>query len=281
MKKQIKILVPIDFSNCSNNALAYGLRLADKLEATVEILHVVTPDAVPLDYPSFVAINTDEKIKLSRQLLNKSIKRARKNVSVLLEKFPDVQTDIEIGIPDTKIVEIAQRDDVDFIMMGTQGKNNRWDRLLGSTAADVLKYATCPVFVIPEHAKFREKMMIGYATDFKDADPFEIWKASKILKAVQSEIIVVHLNDKQQNMKEKIEEMNEFFQEQTTNLNIRFYSIFCKNMVKDLNDFIDLHNINMLVMYKPKRSFAERLFFKSFTKQMTLNAKIPLLILKE
>ena len=57
MKKKIKILIPIDFSNCSDNALAYGIRLADKLDATVEVLHVATPDSIPMDYPSFVGQN--------------------------------------------------------------------------------------------------------------------------------------------------------------------------------------------------------------------------------
>lgn len=281
MKKKTKILVPIDFSNAADNALAFAFRLADKINATVEVLHVTTPDSPPLDYPSFVMIAVEEKIRLSRQSMNKTLKRVRKDVSTLLDSFPDVQTDIEVGVPSTKIVDIALRDQVNFIVMGMQGKNSRWDRMFGSTTVSVLKYSPCPVFVIPERAKFREEMVVGYATDFLDADPFEIWKASKLLQNVQSKMIAIHLNDQAKYSIGKIEEMENFFAENAPSIDIKFYSILSKDMGNDLNSFVDLHNINLMVMYKPKRNFFERIFYKSFTKEMTLSTEVPLLIFKE
>lgn len=277
MKKKTKILVPTDFSPCAENALIYAFHLANKIEATVEILHVSIFDTPPLDYPSFVAVATDERVKMARNKLNISIDQIQQR----LDFSPDIETDIEIGVPDSKIVEIALRDDVDFIVMGTQGENNIWDRFLGSTTADVLKYASCPVLVVPEKAKFQEEMVIGYATDFLAADPFEIWKAGKLLQAVQTKKIIVHLNDKREYLEEKIAELESFFAEHTTISDVSIYSIFTENMVDDLNDFIREHKISTMVMYKPKRSFFERLFHKSFTKEMAMKSEIPLLVLNE
>lgn len=277
MKKQTKILVPIDFSLCSENALNYAFFMADKIDATIEILHVAIFDTPPLDYPSFTAVATDEKIKMARTKMNETTERVRKR----LEFSPDIETDIEVGIPDTKIVEVAVRDDVDLIIMGTQGENSMWDKFLGSTTADVLKYASCPVLVIPEKAKFRNEMVIGYATDFLAADPFEIWKASKLFQPFQSEVIVVHMNDKKENLDEEIEEMKAYFAENAPAIDISFHCIFTENMVDDLNLFIDNHNISTMVMFKPKRNFFERLFHKSFSKKMAMKTEVPLLILNE
>ena len=277
MKKKTKILVPIDFSPCSENALAYAFYMADKIDATIEVLHVAIFDTPPLDYPSFAAVTTDEKIKMSRTKMKESTERVRKKV----DYSPDIETDIEIGIADTKIIEVAVRDDVDLIIMGTQGENSIWDKFLGSTTADVIKYASCPVLVIPEKARFREEMVIGYATDFSAADPFGIWKASKLFQSFQSEVIVVHLNDKQEYLEEEISEMKAFFAENAPTIDISFHCIFTENMVADLNVFIDEKNISTMVMFKPKRKFFERLFHKSFTKTMAMKTEVPLLILNE
>lgn len=277
MKKQTKILVPIDFSPCSENALIYAYFMADKIDATIEILHVTIFDTPPLDYPTFTAIATDEKIKMARVRMNESTERVRKR----LEFSPDIETDIEVGIPDTMIVEVAVRDDADLIIMGTQGENSMWDKFLGSTTVDVLKHASCPVLVIPEKARFREEMVIGYATDFSAADPFEIWKASKLFQPFQSEVIVVHLNDKQEYLEKEIAEMKAYFAENAPAIDISFHCIFTENMEDDLNAFIDKNNISTMVMFKPKRSFFERLFHKSFTKKMAMKTEVPLLILNE
>jgi len=279
MKKIPKILVPIDFSEASNSVLKFALRLADRINATVEILHVATYDVPPLDYPSFVAIAADEKVKLARSLMNKTIARARENVSELVDNFPDVQTDIEVGVADTKIVEIAIRDGVDYIVMGTQGQNSVWDRFLGSTAIDVLKYAPCPVFVIPKNAIYREEMILGYATDFSNADAFEIWKASKLLNPFKANIIAVHLSERGEYTEDKIQALNDFFTENAPQIDIRFYSFYRKDMIKGLNEFIDNHNISLMVLYKPKRNFFEKLFHKSFTRMMYNKSHLPLLII--
>lgn len=281
MKKIPKILVPIDFSEASDSVLQFAFRLADRIKATVEVLHVATYDVPPLDYPSFVAIAADEKIKMARSLMNKVVEKNRKNVSKLLRNFNNIQTDIEVGVADTKILEVASRDDVDYIVMGTQGQNSVWDRFLGSTAIDVLKYAPCPVFVIPEKAVYKEEMILGYATDFSDADAFEIWKASKLLNPFKGNIIAIHLSERGEYSKDKIRELDDFFTENAPQIDIRFYSFYRKDMVKGVNEFIDDHNISLMVIYKPKRNFFERLFHKSFTKEMVQYTEVPLLILNE
>lgn len=281
MKKRTKILVPIDFSPCSENALNYAFRFADRIDATLEILHVATFDAPPLDYPSFVATVTEEKISMSQSRLKKTINRINRDVRALLDHKPEVETDIELGIPDAKIVEVAARDRVDFIIMGTQGQNSVWDRFLGSTAEGVMKYAPCNVIVIPDEFEYTEAIKIGYATDFLDADAFEIWKATKLLQPFQANITAVHLSEKEKFTKGKIDELDEFFKENAPYVNIQFYSFHSKDMAADLNLFIKNHLINLMVMYKPKRNFFERLFHRSFTKSMVRHTEVPLLILKE
>lgn len=281
MKKVSKILVPIDFSECSTNALAFAFRLADKINATVEVLHVAAYEVPALDYPSFVAMSVEKKIDEARQSMISLIGKVMKDTNQFLTSIPDIQTDVEIGVIENQIIEVAMRDEVDLIVMGTQGRNSVLGRMLGSTASAVLNQASCPVFVIPENAKFKEEMVVGYATDFLNADPFEIWKVNKLLSPVQKKFVVVHLNDNGERVIDKIEELETFFTENSASLDVSIFSIHAKDMAADLNAFIDSNNVDILSMYKPNRSFFERVFNKSFTKEMALNTQVPLLILNE
>lgn len=281
MKKRTKILVPIDFSLCSENALNYALCLADRLDASVEVLNVMTYDVPLSDYPSFVTIPNDQKIAMGRTMMKEAINKIKKDVKPLLDATPDIETDIEVGIPDKKIVEIAARDRADYIVMGTQGQNSTWDRFLGSTAVAVVQHSPCPVFVIPEKSKYQKGMKIGYASDFMDADAFEIWKTAKLLQPFQANITAAHLSQKAEFTENKIKELDEFFNENAPHIDIRFYSFHSKDMTADMNTFIKNHNINIMVMYQPKRNFFERIFHRSFTKDMVRHTEVPLLILKE
>jgi len=59
-----------------------------------------------------------------------------------------VETRLTIGIPAEEIVEVANKDSVDLIVMGTHGWTGIRHMLLGSVAEKVLRMATCPVLVV-------------------------------------------------------------------------------------------------------------------------------------
>lgn len=281
MKKTIKILVPIDFSDCSENALIYALLLADKIGASILVLNVPRFDTNNMENPVSASVVVVEQMSLARERLNKSVQKATKNVRTSLDRTPSVQINIAMGSVEATIFDEATRNQVNYIVLGTQGENSTLDKYLGSVASNVLKDAPCSVMVIPENAKFEKKVVMGYATDFLDADPFEIWKAMKLFKPFKPKIKCVHLNEKKVSNEDKIKSLESYFSESAPELNVEFYSLPVKDKVKDMNDFIEEQNINMLVMYKPKRTFFESIFHSSYTQKMARHTNIPLLVFKE
>lgn len=281
MKKVTKILVPIDFSSCSENALAFAMQLADKINANIQVLNVIGIESEDSENPISLMIDVEEKKNISRQLMKKSIQKVKDRIGASLKEKPTFVTNIELGKVGNNINDAAKRNQIDYIVMGTQGVNSGLDKYLGSVASNVLKNAPCSVFVIPENAKFNSNKVLGYATNFMDADPYEIWKAGKLLKPFNPKIKCVHFNEKQVNSIDKIKEFEKYFAENGLKLDITFFSLPVKDKVKDLNDFIDVHKINMMVMYKPQRTFFDSLFHKSYTQKMAMHIEIPLLVLKE
>lgn len=281
MEKVTKILVPIDFSTCSKNALEFALQLADKIKADLQVLTVINFYGGDMENTAFAAEVIEERTEQARIHLIKFIQNATKDVREALDGSPSIQRNIEIGSVQANICDVAKKEEVDYIVMGTQGENSTFDKYLGSVASNVLKNAPCPVMVIPENAELEKNIKLGYATDFLDADPFEIWKVVRLFQPFQPDVKCIHFNEKQTYNEDKIKELKTYFSETAPELNVEYFSLPVEDKVKDMNDFVENENINMLVMYKPKRSFFESLFHKSYTQKMAKHIHIPLMVLVE
>ena len=276
-----KILVPIDFSMCSKNALVFALQLADTIKADLRLLTVLDFDGSDMENTAYALDVMEERKVQSKNRIIKFIEKTTESVRASLDEIPTTQISIEIGIVAATVCDMAERNQVDYIVMGTQGENSTLDKYLGSTASNVLKSAPSPVIVIPENAELEKKMQLGYATDFLDADPFEIWKAVKLFQPFQPKIKCIHFNEEQVYNENRIKELTSYFTETVPELNIEIFSLPVKDKVEDMNDFIRNQNINMLVMYKPNRSFFDSMFHKSYTQQMAKHINIPLMVLIE
>jgi nucleotide-binding universal stress UspA family protein len=138
-----KILVPTDFSKCSQAAFEYGLRLARDFGAELRLVHVINPHAYPFG-DKYAALDPAELIwetegaaqKRMRSMLARA--RARYCVQVIY------------GSPATQICDVANKD-VDLLVISTHGRTGLGHILIGSVAEHVVRYARCPVLVIPSH----------------------------------------------------------------------------------------------------------------------------------
>ncbi len=156
--------------------------------------------------------------------------------------------------------------------------------MLGSIAAGVVKQAHCPVIVVPEDTPFTDITNIAYATNIQEADPFELWKSIQMLSPFNPIIHFVHVNLKKENKlktEERLEEMKAFFANHHPGIQLEFHQFDGDDLVEDLNDFIDIHPIKMLVMYQVHRGFWDRLFHRSATQKMAIYTHVPLFVQKE
>ena len=285
MKKGTKILFPTDFSEPSVNAFRYALVLADKIGATIELLNVVYPQGESLDYPMLVAQTTKQQVDLSREKLKTFVNTGMTQVLSQLKNAPGVQPDIEVGTPVNTICQIAERDDIDLIVIGSRGTNrSALDKLMGSVAAGVVSKAHCPVLVVPEDSHFKGFTEVAYASDTLEADPFEIWKAMNLIKPAFPIVHCIHFNINDVNSSathEKLEKLEAFYAEKAPGIQVKYHHLPGEELTTDLNEFVDTYDIDLLIMYKPPHNFWDRLFHKSATKRMAIHTHIPLLVMTE
>jgi nucleotide-binding universal stress UspA family protein len=143
-----KILVPTDFSECSEAAVRYGRALAAAFGASLHLLHVVQdPYTQPWAAEAFPAPLGD--------LLEQWQTQARARLAELVPEPERAATmvAVQVGSPFFEVVRYAEEQGIDLIVIGTHGRGPLGHVLLGSVAERVVRKAPCPVLTVrhPQH----------------------------------------------------------------------------------------------------------------------------------
>jgi universal stress protein A len=142
-----RILVPTDFSDSADAALAYALTLGAQVGATVRLVHAFEdPDAVSLYSHAYVPMPAEMRAEILADLRRQLTARATASGRGL------ATTEVLTGAAAKAIVDDATQQQCDLIVMGTHGRHGMAHLLLGSVAERVVRTATCPVLVVPRPA---------------------------------------------------------------------------------------------------------------------------------
>ena len=136
-----RILVPTDFSNCSEHALHYAANLARKLGARVVLLHVIEP-IIAGDIYGFAEISD-----LNAELKRSATRRIARNVARLEKRGIRSRGLIDSGPAAPAILEHAGKS-ADLIVLGTHGRTGFSHLFMGSVAEKVVRGARCPVLTV-------------------------------------------------------------------------------------------------------------------------------------
>lgn len=140
------ILVPTDFSETSDAALDYALRLAEPFGASLHLLHVLD-DPFVTDGLSSEAYIT-EAPTLRTAMLDDARKRLAHRAMPTRPGVVRIETEVLFGHGAKTIAEYAATLDVDLIVMGTHGRTGVAHFLLGSVAERLVRTAPCPVLTV-------------------------------------------------------------------------------------------------------------------------------------
>jgi nucleotide-binding universal stress UspA family protein len=146
--KQRPILVPVDFSSHSAAALVWAADLARTLDAPVLVLHVVhDPASEPGYYATSNRSGQLRGIEESAELLMQSF------LEDVLAEHPEIgrlelDTSLVVGLPASRILEVAAKVDARLIVMGSRGLTGIAHLLLGSKAERVVQLAPIPVTIV-------------------------------------------------------------------------------------------------------------------------------------
>ena len=136
------IVIATDGSENSKRAISYGIEIAKLSGATVHALYVV-------DTSSFSSIPMDAGWEAMYEILRKEGKKAVSEVKERGEvSGVEVREVLWEGHPSNEIIDFAENNNADLIVMGTLGKTGLDRFLMGSVAEKVVRGSKVPVLVV-------------------------------------------------------------------------------------------------------------------------------------
>lgn len=129
------ILVPLDFSGKSRQALRYAVPIAQKFSAKIHLVHVlpVPGKTEPADLP---------RLKLT------VLKRLGEMAVEFLPPRLRAGNAVLVGKPAEQILELAAKNNIDLIVLTTKGRSGLARVIVGSTAESIMRHASCPVLSV-------------------------------------------------------------------------------------------------------------------------------------
>jgi nucleotide-binding universal stress UspA family protein len=140
-----KILWPTDFSNIAEIALPHVKSLTERYGAEIHVLYVIEDTAHHDGW--YGAFDQDRVAKLMDHASQTASSRLAQICEKYLDGCPLYIKHVAIGDPAGKILELADAEKVDMVVMASHGQEGRFR--MGSVAEKVLRHSSVPVTVIP------------------------------------------------------------------------------------------------------------------------------------
>lgn len=149
-----KLLVAVDGSKKSTEALEKATEIAEKMRSELEIIHVIEPVKLPAAIypltgtagvvsPSWVSQYYESYSKENKKMLQETYEKTKTQYPKL-----EIKKKLIEGIPATEIVKEAKKGNFDMIIVGARGLGFIDELILGSTSKNVVDKSDRPVLVV-------------------------------------------------------------------------------------------------------------------------------------
>lgn len=267
-----KILVAVDFSECSENALEHAITIAIKADASVEMMFVIKPDSSremfsegPQTLSTMVKDKFDEWVEKYQPTLGKN------KMSYLIRE----------GKVYHEIVKEADRKDVFLVMAGTHGASGFEEFWMGSNANRIVSALRKPVITIRGGVNIKrhlEKIVLPLDStpETRQKVPFTAYMA-KIFNA-EMHVLRVYTS----NVKAVIRKVDSYAEQVVKHLeeeNIRYIleSVQSDNLTDSAIEYALKVNANLISIMTEQEISAKNLLLGPYAQQMVNHSPIPVL----
>lgn len=240
------ILIPTDFTKLADSAFDFAETLADSMEVQIHILNVVNvPGSALLDEKGNLLDSNDFDVSFLKQDLLK----AERSLTAWMSGKPDgVIIKVQFGHLINDILGYIKKNNIDLVVMGTDGAHGWKEIFGGSTAENILRQSPVPVISIhKEVVKIKE---ILFASDFNEPHSEEhFWIIKRLIKSFKPRLHLLRVVTKKHfQSSEKILNRMELFK-QTHQLEKAESHLKCAESIEEgITIFCDNHDIDFIFM---------------------------------
>lgn len=274
-----KILVPVDFSETGMLALEHASFMSRLAKADLILLHVLPVSEYHFEIPEPVMRieNHDEVNRVVEQKLNELVDHVRQNYGCS-SKYISAR-----GKVAHEIMEIAQEEKVDLIVMGTHGASGFEEFFVGSNAHKVVTVAPCPVITVQTHATKLGFTNIVLPIDRTLHSREKVEIATTLANMFAAKIHIVgllesdeaHGNEKLQIVLDQVQQAVE-----KTGLPFSRTTIKGQNLALEALKYGSTVDADLVIIMTEQESEMNGIFMGARAKQIVNHSKIPVLSIK-
>ncbi len=177
-----KILVPVDYSEFSDQAVEYAIQLGVKFGAAIEIIHVITLFQDDLNQEEWLSNYEDRALKLVQRLKNGQ------------ENVPAISSELLRGTTaGDRILEYLAAKPFDLVVMGTHGRSGVRHMLYGSVAERVVRLSSVPVLTVHHSIKKFKLRNILVPIDFSEYSKKAVSYVLEFNKSFEVPVTFLHV----------------------------------------------------------------------------------------
>ena len=277
------ILIPIDFSENSWNALRYAFELFKHIDCTLYLIHVADLREYPVAH-SVIIPSLDPSPQNSKTPSKERLELFAKNA---IQLYPDMAKRVFMVHEYGYLLDALQRNitekKIDLVVMGTKGATGLKRLIVGSNTGDVITRLRCNTLVIPEGVAFRKPDEIIFPTDYNIFYSDSILSTLRTLLSLNdSRLQVVHVLRGNIDLSEEQLENQRYLFEYLTEL---FPDRFEARVVKDkkvtdaIQNFVSKEGADMIVMVAKNLNFIQQILLNSTVKKVSFQTKNPLFVI--
>ena len=267
-----KILCPVDFSESSMNGVEYAAHLTRDLGATLTLLNVRTsiwPEAIQLEQ------EVNESNEALQSKLAAAASEIKKEFGVQCRYHVEQTTDTLEGAISTLANEY------DLVVMGTNGADTFYQYAFGSNSYHVIEKLKCPMVLVPITSRYQTLHTLVYAYDPGTNSIFLVEQLKRLTVPLKSSVKVLHISEEKQSEEanHKMEIPEGAIKARVSNATPWTFDFTHADEVGwTLNQYMKMHDGDMLALSFHHRSLMEKLFTENVVKEISMVASYPVFI---
>ncbi len=270
-----KILFPTEFSSHAAEVFNFASAIASNIEAEMIIVHAYgRPDLKH-------AADSINDIVLETKLKKAEIKMKEfENIESFKSKNVKTSYRVRIGFPADTVLDIANDDKVDLIVLGMTGKADTIDKLFGTTSLHILQEAKCPVLLIPANAEFTGIENIVFTTNFEFSAIKGIDYLKKWRDLLNASLHCIHIAQDEEFAEEAIKKLETLKNTYENDLEIDF-DMFMGDFEEEIEFFAEDKKADIIAMWDNKKGFFKRLIETNKINKIAQQISTPLLVIRD
>ena len=261
VKNKGNILVGIDFTKSSENALNYAVLLAEKSGFEITLFHVFDTPVVHANSGAYFIEYASLKQNFTERLEHYRKKIAEQHPLLIIHVFTTFNSF------KAEVLDLVSKKKIQYVVLGLETKSKISKFIYGTTGVDIAAKIDCPVIIVPEKYKNHKLEHIVLSIDnHHKQHAKEIKQVKKFAELFKCSVNYVHVRTEY-----------ELIIEKSKNKDLPIELVNSKEFKTGISNYLKKHPKDLTVLISHQHNFLYHFFVESNTKEIAFQSKIPVM----